>query len=159
MTARIFVEGSLCMQTGMAGWGAYFSSAGVDQSASGPFGHTFPGAVTQMELAAVNCAFHHYAGTGLLRRETQHVTLCLRSGGTMAVLRWVFPEADFEGHVFVHPPKRLQKNLRELPALYELHDLVEGLRLGVSLRLVRENESSARAAAWARAQMILARGD
>lgn len=153
MSATIFIEGSLCLDTGAAGWGAVSQNhAGSGTILCGPLKGEFGTAVTLMELAAVASAVEVAIDRGLIEHKT--LTLALRSTAALAVLRWVFPDAPFTGASMIDPPKRLKQFMREAPCLELLSNAVErAAGLKVCLCHCKPSPESRTAAGLARKQM------
>lgn len=152
MTAKLFVESSLCMGTGVAGWGAVFSNHDNPvYQLGGPLSGDFQGAVTLSELAAVGAAVGASIGRGLLGKDGE-LQLCLRSTACLAVLRWVFPDSPFTGEIEVRPPKRLGSQVKDAQCLYDLHDLLDK-RVHLSLAYTRARTESEIALEHARYEM------
>lgn len=151
MTSVLYVEGSLCMETGQAGWGAMLSADDCNIIYSGVLAGNFEGAVVLMELHAVKEAVQAAAHPGA------GVTIAMRSTAALAVLRWVFPEAPMVSGE-VEPPKRLKTRLKDAQCLYDLHDIVEKRGLKVSLGVAETNYITGSVAHEARSEMERARG-
>lgn len=151
MSALLHIDGSLCLDTGAAGWGAQLELDGRALPVLGGalFGD-FGGAVTLMELAAVERAWR---AAQPQMRPPQPLTLQLRSTAALAVLRWVFPAAPFSGQILVQPPKRLGRGVRDFQPLYDLHDAVEAAGLAIALQHVALPDSPAAPSERARAEM------
>lgn len=152
MTAVLYVEGSLCLQTGASGWGALlqadtaYGSGTFSGCLSGSFGRS----ITMMELEAAQKAVATVVARGLARSA---LTLSMRSTAALAVLRWVFPDAPFDGSILVQKPKRLGIGTRDYQPLYDLHDQVERIGMRLSLRYTALADIPMDVHAFARSEM------
>lgn len=144
----LYIEGSLCPRYGVAGWGASVFHLGQDYL-SGPLDGGYGGS-TLMELAAVQAAVQAVVGRRMVSPGGKLV-LCLRSTAALAVLSWVFAEAEIVGAV--DRPKRLRPHVQDFQPLYDLHDEVERLKLKVTLMLVTKGKESEAALEAARVEM------
>lgn len=157
MKANLYVEGSMCLKTGAAGWGAILKpEIGESRRSSGEVHRTFRGMITLMELSAVQLAVAHFAGARLIHRGME-LNFALRSTAALAVLRWVFPDAPFSGEVHVEPPKRLGAHIKDAQCLYDLDEIVERLQLKVRLFHAGACYETGAASAAAREEMERAR--
>lgn len=153
----VYVEASFCLQTGAAGWGACLAAERGDPlMANGEVLGEMHKMITMAELCAVRAAVEHFAGQKMLPPETE-VTIAMRSTAALAVLRWVFPDAQFSGKVHVEPPKRLGQFIKDAQCLYDLHDVVEARQLKVRLMHVGLCRETGEAQRRAREEMELAR--
>lgn len=151
----LYVEGSLCMRTGAAGWGATLSTSQAYWAAGGFLDGDFQGAVVLMELCAVRQAVTHMRHR--LAAGPPQLTLAMRSTAALAVLRWVFPEAPCSGAAEIQPPRRLKAAVRDAQCLYDLHDITERLAISVSLQHVQDSGLTRLALDFARQEMERAR--
>lgn len=149
----LYVEGSLCMETGAAGWGCILEHGTARFAAGGAMSANFGGAVTLMELCAVRESVLSLSRFADPFMDDGQLTIAMRSTAAIAVLRWVFPDAPFTGAALVEPPKRLGKAMKDAQCLYDLHDDVERMGLRISLQHISEREQTVMAAGAARLHM------
>lgn len=139
-SVTLFVEVSTDLETKRSGWGAVALVNGVP-SVSGGILQDRPPTGTMAELSAVAAALARAVGTGCIKAH-DHVTIAMRSTAPLAVLRWVFPEAEFAGVVAIEMPKRLGKQTREAESLIAIDDEAEKMSLKVSLMHVRQSQET-----------------
>lgn len=153
--ATLFVECSVDPETGVGGFGAVLVTRNEAYEMSGVL--EYPGAgQTLSEAWAIWRSLRFLVSCNRLLGFTA-LTFGLRNTATLSILRWVFAEAPFIGDVEVPIPQKLSAATREAQCLYDLHDLVEELRLSITLQHVVGDDSSELALGLARGQMGRAR--
>lgn len=146
----LFVEASTDLDVKLSGWGAVIAINGAVYSISGVV-HQQPPLGTLTELEAVSLALTTAIGQGYIEKGDR-VAIAMRSTAPLAVLRWVFPEAEFAGAVPIEMPKRLSKETREATSLTIIDEDAERMDLTISLMHVRSRVETVVAAEDAKKQ-------
>lgn len=157
MTVVLYCEGSLCLQTGAAGWGAVLKAERGEVAMGGTLEPRDVGSITRTELEAVSRALASAINQDLIGYEDK-VVIAMRSAAPLAVLRWVFADADWEG-AEVQRPKKLKADMQNFAPLFDLSDDAERFTLSITLRNVAKNPYSLTAHDHARAGMEVGRSE
>lgn len=154
MSNTLYFEASVCPYTGVSGWGAVLEIGDSLEAAPAGLCHFEGLSSTCASLAAAQAAFQAVARRNWTGLE---LTLATRSTAAMAVLRWVFPDAAFDGVVDVHPPKKLKPEMKDFQPIYDLHEDVVRSGVRIRLELVAPSRNTTIATGAARIQMESAR--